>query len=116
MAAVPNEDSIRMIVQRGPAGRDWSAWLDGHPEQAAGGHTVMSAVNRWLQLNSDRFPGPFATRINEEKSSLDHRVVILSSVARCPECGGTGRYVGLTVIETCRKRDGTGLVSSESAC
>jgi hypothetical protein len=29
----------------------------------------------------------------------------------CPECGGTGQYVGLTVIEACRGCGGTGRMS-----
>jgi hypothetical protein len=30
---------------------------------------------------------------------------------RCPECGGSGQYVGLTVVEPCRDCGGTGRLS-----
>jgi DnaJ-class molecular chaperone len=27
----------------------------------------------------------------------------------CPDCGGTGKYVGLNLVETCQACNGTGV-------
>ncbi len=104
---------LRLIAERGSGGRDWSAWLDSEPRHACGGATVSSAVRRWLKLNSDRFPGPYALQLNKRESTLDRRVVLLTSVTKCPTCGGRGKYVGLVVVEDCKTCDGTGLVAEE---
>ena len=77
---------LRMIAERGPAGRDWSAWLDSEPRRACGGTTVTAAVRRWLKLNNDRFPGPYALLLDKQESTLDRRVVLLTSVTTCPAC------------------------------
>ncbi|MCH7688242.1 MAG: hypothetical protein IH899_16430 [Planctomycetes bacterium] len=104
---------LRMIVERGSAGRDWSAWLESEPHQACGGTTITSAVRRWLSLNSDRFPGPYALLLDEQESTLDRRLMLLTAVTKCSECGGSGKYVGLVLVEECSTCQGTGLVSEE---
>ena len=110
MLSIENKP-LRMIAERGPTGRDWSAWLHDEPRQACGGATVTGAVRRWLKLNSDRFPGPYALMLDKEESTLDRRVVLLTSVTKCPACGGTGKYVGLAVVDDCKTCSGTGMVS-----
>ena len=102
-----------MIVERGSAGRDWSAWSESETQQACGGTTITSAVRRWLSLNSDRFPGPYALLLDEQESTLDRRVMFLTAVTKCSECGGSGKYVGLVLVEECSTCQGTGLVSEE---
>jgi hypothetical protein len=104
---------LRMIVERGSGGRVWSAWLESEPQQACDGTTITSAVRRWLSLNSDRFPGPYALLLDKQKSKLDRRLMLLTAVMKCSECGGSGQYVGLVLVEECRKCEGTGLVSEE---
>ena len=104
-----------MIVERGSAGWDWLAWLECEPEQACDGTTIANAVRRWLSVNSDRFPGPYALLLDEQESTLDRRVMLLTAVTNCSECGGSGQYVGLIQIEKCRTCDGTGLVSEEQS-
>ncbi len=105
---------VRLIAVRGPGGRDWSACLEGEPQQGCGGATVSKAVRRWLALNRDPFPGPYAMQLDKQQSTLDRRVVLLTATSTCPECGGSGRYVGLTLVENCKTCDGSGLVSSET--
>ena len=102
-----------MIVERGSTGRDWSSWLESEPQQGCRGTTITSAVRHWLSLNSDRFSGPYALLLNAQESTLDRRVILLTAVTKCSECGGSGEYVGLVLIEECRICEGTGLVSEE---
>ena len=104
---------LRIIVERSSAGRDWSAWLENETQKACGGTSIASAVRRWCSLNRDRFPGPFAMLLNEQESTLDRRVMLLTAVTQCSECGGSGQYVGLVHVEACRICEGTGLVSEE---
>ena len=104
---------LRIIAERGSSGRDWSAWLECEPQRACGGTTITSAVRRWLSLNSDRFPGPYALLLDEQESTLDRRVLLLTDVTKCLECDGSGQYVGLAHVEKCRICEGTGLVSEE---
>jgi hypothetical protein len=102
-----------MIAARGPAGRDWSAWLENEPRQACGGMTAILAIRRWLLLNRERFPGPYAVVLEEQQSSLDRVVVRLTTPAACGECGGSGKYVGLNLVEACKGCDGTGVAAAE---
>ena len=102
-----------MIVERSSTGRDWSAWLESETRQACGGTTITSAVRRWLSLNSDRFSGPYTLLLDKQESTLDRRVILLTAVTQCSECGGSGQYVGLVHVEACRICEGTGLVSEE---
>ena len=114
MALSLENKPVRLIAERGPGGRDWSACLEDEPQHGCGGSTISNAVRRWLALNRDRFPGPYAMQLNKQQSTLDRRVVLLTATSTCPECGGSGRYVGLTLVENCKICDGSGLVSSET--
>ena len=109
--------SLRLIAARGPANRDWSVWLEGEPRQACGGMTPMSAGRRWLALNRERFPGPFDVRRVQQESTLDRQVIFLSrktaAETTCPECDGSGRYVGLNLVEDCALCGGDGVVPTE---
>jgi hypothetical protein len=104
---------LRLIAERGPGSRNWSTCLEDEPQQGCGGSTVSNAVRRWLALNRDRFPGPYAMRLDKQQSTLDRCVVLLTVTSTCSECGGSGRYVGLTLVENCKTCHGSGLVSSE---
>jgi hypothetical protein len=99
---------LRIVVERGRGGRDWSASLEGEPHQACGGSSVAAALNRWLQLNRHRFPGPYVAQFDATQSTLDRQIVILGLPPRCRDCGGSGRYVGLSVIESCQSCGGSG--------
>ena len=114
MALPPENKLLCLIVERGPGGRDWSACLEDEPQRGCGGATISKAVRRWLALNRDRFPGPYAMQLDKQQSTLDRRVMLLTATSTCPECGGSGRYVGLILVENCKTCDGSGLVSSET--
>ena len=107
MAQSLENKPLRLIVQRGRSGRDWSARLDSEPGQACGGPTVVGAIHRWLKLNRDRFPGPYATVLNQQESTPDRRVVLLTATTRCPECGGVMKIISFIergqreVVERC---------------
>ncbi|HUG93310.1 MAG TPA: hypothetical protein VML55_20890 [Planctomycetaceae bacterium] len=109
MAHSTTSSVLRIVVERGRGGRDWSASLEGEPQQACGGSSVAAALNRWLQLNRHRFPGPYMAHFDASQSSLDRQVVVLAVPPPCPDCGGSGRYVGLSLVENCRACGGSGL-------
>ena len=111
--------TLRLIAARGPTDRDWSVWLEGEPQQACGGMTSMDAVRRWLALNETRFPGPFRVRLGRHESTLHRQVIFLNRkttvAATCPECRGSGTYVGLNVVEDCAACGGHGVIASPDA-
>jgi hypothetical protein len=108
---------LRLIAGRGPTNQDWSVWLESEPQQACGGMTPMNAVRRWLELNETRFPGPFDVRRIQQESTLDRQVIFLNrkttAEATCPECDGSGRYVGLHLVEDCAACGGAGVVPTK---
>ena len=48
--------------------------------------------------------------VDHEQSSDDRLVFMLGNSGVCPECGGTGEYIGLNVTETCGACSGSGRV------
>ena len=99
------------IVSERDASGHWSAWLDGESHFACGGPTALSAVNRLLRMIEDQFPKKHHI-IASEKSSIDREVFTLKPVTNTPclECGGTGKSVGLTIIEECAACNGRGFL------
>jgi hypothetical protein len=106
--AIPS-GALRIVIERGRGGRDWSAALEGEPHQACGGSSVAAALNRWLQLNRHRFPGPWVAHFDATAASVDRQVVILAAPPRCADCGGSGRYVGFRIVENCATCGGSGV-------
>ena len=109
MAQTTSSGDLRIVIERGRDGRDWSAALDGEPQQACGGSSVAAALNRWLQLNRHRFPGPWVAEFDATEASMDRQVVILAAPPKCSDCGGSGRYVGFHIVENCATCGGSGL-------
>ena len=94
---------MRIIAER-DAGH-WSAWLNDDPATALGGSDAAMAVKRLcnaLDLNVKWIV------VDRAACRTDHLEFVVG--APCPECGGSGRYVGLNAVEDCGTCGGVGRV------
>ena len=85
----------------------WSAWLEGRAYKTWGGNSAAVAVMRLLRANG------WSIALIEPDYDPAHpkrQVFRLKRGEVCPDCGGRGRYVGLTVVETCGTCGGSGTV------
>lgn len=100
---------IRIIAKRTQSG-DWSAWFDGRPQVVFRGSTARQAASRLV----DQVLGRDAVELQPLVRSKANGTVIFAGEARrvpCPDCDGSGSYVGLTVVEPCDVCGGTGRVT-----
>jgi hypothetical protein len=98
----------------------WSARFDGGSPDSFGGPDAFTAMLRLLEnsparhLTLDDFePDLEECRLNRVAFVLIDRDVEAGNrtgKSRCPECRGSGQYVGLNLVETCRTCRGRGLV------
>lgn len=104
---VTKEQPVRVLAFRAPDGC-WRAWLDSQPDACVSDLTARAAAARLVRAT----PGLDADSLQlVERSGGSGFMVFAVSRARsacCPDCGGSGRYVGLTVIEPCRTCGGSG--------
>lgn len=82
----------------------WTAWLVGSPHVAFGGGTPTSALLRLCEATSGVDADSYVV---DPSSSADGRLVFVSSGV-CPDCGGSGRYVGLNDASYCNLCSGSG--------
>lgn len=81
----------------------WTAWEVPRPEVAFGGDAPAVALGRLfdnLGVDHSRVEGGF--------SEHGERLEFVIPDAECPECGGTGKYVGLNAVEVCERCGGLG--------
>jgi hypothetical protein len=86
----------------------WSAWIEGRSETAFGDRTYRGAVRRLAAEIS----GIDLTRIRRADESHPGRIVFVCSEP-CPECGGSGKYVGLLTVENCGRCRRSGRVDED---
>ena len=94
---------IRIIAER-HAGH-WSAWRKDDPATALGGSDPAMAVKRLcntLDLNFKLIAADHAG------CRTDHLEFVVGDP--CPDCGGSGRYIGLNAVEDCGTCEGVGRV------
>ena len=96
----------RIIAEADPHG-GWSAWLEDTPYEAWGGDTAATAVMRLLRVHgwSVGLVAP-----DHDPEHPERQVFRLKRGDVCPDCGGAGKYVGLSVVETCGMCGGRGTV------
>ena len=90
-----------------------SASFAGRPEISYSGNTALVAAKRLVRavegLDESTLRGVGQSE-NGCLAALTVRPTDWGS--ECPECGGTGRYVGLAVIEECEACGGSGIALS----
>ena len=94
--------------RRDPYG-NWFAWYAARPNHASLGGTPQAAVRALLAcslgVEGDWNLEPLRVGCIEARNEFE---VDLAANARCPECRGTGRYVGLEHVEDCVLCGGSG--------
>ena len=104
---VTTEKPVRVLAFRAPDGR-WRAWLDAEPDVCVSDRTARAAAMQLVEGTPGLDPGSLEI---VERSGGSGFVVFAVSRAEstpCPDCGGSGQYVGLVVVESCRSCGGTG--------
>ena len=95
---------VRIIAAPDCTGH-WNAWLDGTPATAFGGDAPATAVARLLRAY--RWS---VDQIESLGSGAPPRQLFRVRTDPCPDCQGSGKYVGLRVAEICDRCGGKGVV------
>ena len=75
------------------------------PETAFGGEWPADAIERLVATVPELDPEKI---VADHEQSTDTRLVFVIEGGVCPDCGGAGEYVGLSVKETCGTCGGSG--------
>jgi hypothetical protein len=75
------------------------------PQNGYGGSSVLDAIRRHCAATGR---GPNEFRLVASQSTVGSMVLDEQSGNPCPDCGGTGRCVGLAAVETRPSCGGTG--------
>ena len=97
--------NLRIIAERDPHG-NWSAWFDGRPQWAYGGDEAATAVSR-LAYSREIDPGTLSA---DYDACQDGHMEFTLGGQTCPDCGGTGKYIGFLEVGNCETCDGSGKV------
>lgn len=112
--AVAQHAETRVIVERPPGETEWNAWFEDDPDECYPGNVPLVALNRLMRARPDRVPRPCGIRPMDAGAPSGRLEFVLyrkSEASKpCPDCGGTGKYTGLVVIENCSACNGTGRV------
>ena len=96
----------RIIVER--LHDHWVAWFDDAPESAYGGRRPIDAIDALLSAHPERGVALNQVFALHEAVRVDHLEFLVSAAETCPECKGSGQYVGLQAVETCQSCGGNG--------
>ena len=98
---------MRLIAERMGHFR-WDCRPEEKPEVSASAPLPHDAMRRLCSLLGLRAAIYVATERTPERVVFQKGV--RESTDNCPECGGSGRYVGLNVIEPCQCCAGSGRI------
>jgi hypothetical protein len=105
--AVTTDKPVRVLAFRAPDGC-WRAWLDSEPDVCVSDRTARAAAMQLVRADPGLDPASLEVVERSGGSGFVVFAVSRSESAPCPDCGGSGRYVGLAVVEACRACRGTG--------
>ncbi|MDA1013603.1 MAG: hypothetical protein O3A00_04010 [Planctomycetota bacterium] len=107
------ESGTRIVVESD--GHHWRAWFADDPADWTVGSLPGLALKRVLAAKSERVPPAYKVRSDAARSTEYHLEFLIgpefSESSGCPDCGGSGKYVGFSVIESCRRCDGSGIIA-----
>lgn len=103
------ETNVRIILESTMDGDHWYAWRAGNEVETWSGETARDALQNLLTGNSN-----LVVRLSDliEDPTLHrdgHIECVPKESASCPDCQGSGKYIGFTVVDECKKCEGTGL-------
>lgn len=84
----------------------WMAWQDSFPCLSFGGDTAVAAVSRLCEgvgIDPETLAGRYSTLTRD-------RMEFTEASGPCPDCGGSGKYIGLNAVEDCATCFGVGRV------
>lgn len=94
--------------RRDPYG-NWFAWYASRPNHASLGETPHEALAALLsRSNASISDWNVRAMARAYSEGLNEFEIDLATDTPCPECHGTGRYVGLTHVENCGMCQGSG--------
>ena len=98
---------VRIIAEHTLDASHWTAWFADEPHVAFGGETASNAATRLLGACPERGVDAADFHVDYERTTETH-FKLIAELPVCPECGGSGRYVGLNSVEGCGACGGTG--------
>jgi hypothetical protein len=82
----------------------WRAWFPDQPQPASDGNSLKTAVSGLLRAHGLE---PADVHLLYHGASAKRHVFRFSRIP-CPDCRGTGKYVGFSTVENCRGCSGRG--------
>lgn len=87
----------------------WLAWIEGRTESASTGESAAQAIEQLVET----LPGVESESLTIIKRASRMGRYVFAVDAACPDCKGTGQYVGLVAVENCRMCEGLGRVDDD---
>jgi hypothetical protein len=81
----------------------WTAWELSHPDVAYSGEAPSAAIRKLFEAL-----GLDCSKIIVKPNQRPNRLEFAIRDEPCPDCKGTGRYVGLNAVEKCATCGGAG--------
>lgn len=100
--------SERIIHGERDAAEHWVAWFVDTPQGVHGGCTSAEALSRVLRTLPAKAVWWNITRTSDQPGNGEDQFEVVVRFEPCPDCGGSGQYVGLNAIEDCRSCGGRG--------
>lgn len=99
---------MRIICERVQS--RWAAWVEGRLETMVNARTPRGAIRRLAA----EYPEIDLARIvpTRPETTPGRMVFVCGDV--CPDCNGSGRYVGLIKVEDCARCQGSGYVDDNA--
>ena len=99
---------IRILIQRDPRSNDWVARFKDDPNCHYRSASPEAALNGLLRRNLHKLPAQYGVAEVESNYWKGLIEAVVFPKTACPDCNGSGKYVGLNVIEACATCGGTG--------
>ena len=100
----------RIIHGNRDASGHWLAWFAESPQIAFGGESAIEAISRILATMQPPCDLQDIWPLTDLQLLVSGRFEFAVGSAPCPDCGGSGKYVGFQAVEPCGACEGRGRV------
>ena len=107
---MPLQHELRVLIVRDPRTREWVARFEDDPSIRFQSASPESALTGLLRRNTNRLPPNYGVAEVASDYWKGRVEAVVFARTQCPDCGGSGKYVGLIVIEPCKRCDGAGVI------